>query len=98
MDSLLVKGNRAPTVEFEPEAMAAYIRFKRAKVARTVDRSPRRFTLAVDLDGRGEVIGVEAVGCSEIVIEKLLARAKVKAPHVPLNRARLRAFIREGSE
>lgn len=89
--TLIVKGNQPPTVEFDPEAGAAYIRFKRAKVAETVDRSTRSFTLTVDLDARGEVIGIEAIGCEEIVIEKIMARANVEAPHVPLGRARLRA-------
>lgn len=87
---LIVHSRTAPTVEIDAQAGAAYIRFKRAKVARTLDRSTRGLILTVDVDARDEVIGVEVIGCEEIVIEKLLAKARVQAPHVPFARTRLR--------
>ena len=59
---LTVKSTRPPVVEFDGETGAVYVRFRRAKVARTLDRSTRALTLTVDVDTHGEVIGVEVLG------------------------------------
>jgi hypothetical protein len=88
---LTVSSRQAPTVEFDPAIGAVYIRFKRATVARTYDRSTPALTLTVDVDARGDVLGIEAIGCNEVVINQLLTKAKVQAPHSPLERARFRA-------
>lgn len=83
----VVKSASAPTVNVDPEAAAVYVRFKRAKIARTVARPSRSFHLAVDLDAKGEVVGVEAVGITEFSLAGLLARAAVKAPKADLGAA-----------
>jgi uncharacterized protein YuzE len=90
MHSLVVKSTRPPVVELDAEAGAVYVRFRRSKIARTFDRSTRALTLTVDVDAQGEVVGVEALGCREIVISQLLAKAHVRAPDSALRNARIR--------
>lgn len=85
---LIVSSKQAPSVEFDPTIGAVYVRFKRAAIARTIDRSTDELTLTVDVDAKDDVIGIEAIGCNEVVIKKLLTKAKVQAPHSPLERAK----------
>lgn len=46
--------------------------------------------LAVDLDSRNEVIGIEAIGFDEFRLAQLLRLADVEAPQVDLAEARFR--------
>lgn len=84
----VVKSARPPVVEFDPEAMAVYVRYKSGKVARTVERPSHTMHLAIDLDAKGEVIGIEGIGMNELVIEQLLAAARVETPRVDYSTAR----------
>ena len=77
-----------PSVEVDTEAAAVYVRFKRAKVARTIARPAANMHLAVDIDKNGEVIGVEAVGIREVQIGRILKMAAVSAPNVDFAEAR----------
>ena len=86
----VVHTSQPPVVEVDPEAGAVYVRFKRARVARTVSRPARTMHLAVDLDAQGEVIGIEAVGVDEFRLSRLLRMADVEAPRVDLAEARFR--------
>ena len=88
--TFVVRGAQPPVVELDPEAGAVYVRFKRARVARTVARPARFMHLAVDLDAKGEVIGIEAVGIDEFRLTTLLRMADVTAPRVDLSEARFR--------
>ena len=45
--------------------------------------------MAVDLDERGEVVGIESVGCREITIHGILERADVQAPSIDFSRAKI---------
>ena len=76
----LVKSKSAPTVEVEMPSQAAYVRFKRAAVARTVARQAAELHLAVDLDKAGQVIGIEVVGFRELRLDRLIAKARVQTP------------------
>ena len=78
-------------VELDSEAGAVYVRFKRTRVARTIARPARTMHLAVDLDARGEVIGIEAVGFDEFRLDQLLRLADVHAPQVDLAQTRFRS-------
>lgn len=88
--TFVVHSSQPPVVELDPEAGAVYVRFKRARVARTVVRPARTMHLAVDLDAQGEVIGVEAVGVDEFRLGRLLRMADVQAPGVDFSEARFR--------
>lgn len=88
--TFVVHTTQAPVVELDADAGAVYIRFKRAKIARTVIRPARSMHLAVDLDSRNEVIGIEAIGFDEFRLARLLRMADVEAPQVDLAEARFR--------
>ncbi len=77
---ILVKANTPPTVEIDTEAGAAYVRFKRAKIARTLRHSSRWPIVTIDLNARGEVVGVEFVGVRRFNLGYLLRRVPLKAP------------------
>ena len=81
---------QAPVVELDADVGVVYIRFQRAKRARTVIRPARSMHLAVDLDSRNEVIGIEAIGFDEFRLARLLRMADVEAPQVDLAEARFR--------
>jgi uncharacterized protein YuzE len=53
-------------VEYDPEAHAAYIRVKEGKVAKTKEEA--RF-ITLDLDSRGNLIGIEVINPKQISIQ-----------------------------
>ena len=75
---LLVHSKSPPTVEIDTEASAAYVRFKRAKVAKTVRHTSKWPIITIDLDSQGEVIGVEFVGVKKFNLNYLLRLTPVK--------------------
>lgn len=86
--SFIVKGRPPTTVEVDSRAAAVYIRFKRANVARTVPQHCSHMHIAVDLDAKGEVIGIEAVGITQFSLSLILEKASVRAPQVDFSRTR----------
>jgi uncharacterized protein YuzE len=89
-NSLLVQSSKAPTVEFDPDASAAYVRFSNARVHRTLERCSDDMVITVDVDRSGNVVGIEAIGFREIVLHKILAMAQVTAPSVDFSRTTFR--------
>jgi uncharacterized protein YuzE len=75
-----VKGLRAPSVEIDTQAAAVYVRFKKAKVAKTVSHGGDLMQIAIDLDSNGEVVGIEAVGVKQFNIGPILEQARVQVP------------------
>jgi len=84
---ILVKTNTPPTVEIDTEARAAYIRFKRAKIAKTLRHGSKWPIVTIDLNARGEVVGVEFVGVRRFNLGYLLRRVSLKAPPEAVDRA-----------
>lgn len=81
-----VLSDEAPVVEIDEQSSCAYVRFQRkAKVARTVEHSP---SCNVDLDARGDVVGVELLNIRDFSIRMITNRIPVKAPNVEWDRAR----------
>jgi len=74
-------------VEVDQNAAAFYVRFKKGKVHRTIPRMMSPMVVTIDLDGKGEVVGIEAVGADGLSIAQILEIAKVEAPHIDLGRA-----------
>ena len=70
---------RIPSVEIDTQASAVYVRFKKAAVARTVPQESDLMHLAIDLDAKGEVVGIEAVGMDTFNIESIMKQARVEA-------------------
>ena len=83
----MVRSRRAPTVEIDTEASAAYVRFKQAKVARTLRHGSKWPIVTLDLDARGEIVGVEFVGVKKFNLSYLLKRVPLKASLETIARA-----------
>lgn len=88
------KLTEAPTVEVDTEAGAAYIRFRKGKVAKTVVQQGGMPLVTIDLDKAGNVLGVEIVGVEEFTLGVLLEKvpfvqiSQVEAGEVRYVRAR----------
>ena len=82
-----VKTASPPTVEVDSRASAVYLRFKKTSVAKTIAQECPNMHIAVDLDSKGEVVGIEAVGITEFTIQFLLEKASVSAPKLDYSRA-----------
>lgn len=76
-------------VEWDCDTLAAYVRFKSTKVAKTLSRPSRESCVTVDLDRKGEVVGIEIIGCREIQISKILSQAAVKADNIDYSKVRV---------
>jgi uncharacterized protein YuzE len=86
---ITVKTAVAPTIEVDSEAGAVYVRFKKGKVSRTIARPAEAMHIAVDLDAKGELVGIEAVGAGRIGLARLLKIALVSAPRLNLGNLRI---------
>jgi hypothetical protein len=83
------KTNRPPTIEFDPSIDTWYVRFRRAKVARTISAHDKPGPMAViDLDVNNEVIGLELIGVREFSIAWLRRNSPVDLSEVDFERAR----------
>jgi uncharacterized protein YuzE len=85
----VVRSVAPPIVEIDSSTRAAYIRFRKAKVAKTV--SPDTATgpiVTIDLDRNENVIGVELIGVREFSLTVLLRKLPFLRAEVPLDRAR----------
>ena len=54
--------NKSPTIEFDLSVRAWYIRFRNAKVAKTISEDKPGVVAAIDLDANNQVIGLELIG------------------------------------
>jgi len=83
-----VKSKAIPIVSIDTMADAAYVYFQRGvKVAKTIVRSEWPH-VAVDLDHKGEVIGIEVLSPKELSINSILKKAEVQAPRSLISSAR----------
>src|SRR3954467_8139315 len=82
-----IQSNEPPTVEIGSTSRSAYVRFRRAKIAKTTPL-PGGGIVNVDLDKDGRVIGIEFLGVREFNISLLLKRAPTVQADVPIDRAR----------
>lgn len=83
-----VQSTTPPTVEIDTASNSVYVRFKKAAVARTVSNHAQMMHIAVDLDSKGEVVGIEAVGVTEFNLTAILRNARVHAPRVNASKVR----------
>ena len=82
-----VRGTKPPKVEWDAEADSVYVRFSKRPVARTLDQNAGKMIVAIDLDSRNQVIGIEAVGLTRFTLSGILEAANVSAPKVNLSDA-----------
>jgi uncharacterized protein YuzE len=62
------------TVEFDYSSHSVYIRFKTAKIHKTLSDGRESRVLAIDVDSRGEIIGIELVGIQDFSISQIRRR------------------------
>ena len=86
VNASVVGTTRTPVVEVDTEATAAYVRFSRAKVARTMPFGGKHSLAMVDVDQKGQIIGIEFIGQKDFGIRELLRDAPVEVSDAALNR------------
>ena len=83
-----IESSTPPTVEIDTQAAAVYVRFRKTAIARTVSNSAALMHIAIDLDAKNQVVGIEAVGVQEFNLKAILRHANVHAPRVDVGKAR----------
>ena len=79
---------KPPRIEFDASVMGWYVRFTRAKVARTISEKQSGFVYAIDLDASGDIIGFELLGVKEFSIARLIKNPAVDFSRTDFTRAR----------
>ncbi len=79
------------TVEYDPEADSAYIRFRNGKVHKTQEETEN---VLLDFDSRGKLLGIELVAAKSSGLMGLLSRLAVRYRLPSLARLNPRAFSR----
>ena len=67
-NSLAVRSGPPRSVEIDPSCHSVYIRFKTAKIQKTISRDDGPTVVTVDLDSNNGVIGIELIGVREFSI------------------------------
>lgn len=83
----MVRTTTPPTVEVVSSVGAVYVRFKRAKVAKTIPQDAKACSISIDLDSKGGVIGIEVIGFSTFNLATIFKMARVKVPETDFSRA-----------
>lgn len=73
----LVRLVKAPVVEIDTEARAAYVRFSPSPVATTQEVDDNNCIVTIDFDKKGNVVGVELIGVEKFEIRFLLQFAPI---------------------
>jgi len=89
--TLIISSNKPPTVEFDPECGAVYVRFSDRKITKTVERPAGDMIVTVDLDKSENVVGIEALCFDEFTMERLLKVANVRATGIDFAKARIKS-------
>jgi uncharacterized protein YuzE len=91
-----VRSKTPPVVELDSNAHAAYIRFSKAKVAKTEIIACDREVITADLAKDGSLIGIELVGVNEFTISSLMKATGVHVPQEMLDNTRYVSAKRSG--
>jgi uncharacterized protein YuzE len=71
---IILSASNPLIVELDSEAHAAYVRFSKKKVVRTLPITTDGCIVTVDFDSADEVVGIELVGVDEFGIKPLLKK------------------------
>jgi hypothetical protein len=84
---------KPPTIEFDLNVGAWYIRFRNARIAKTISEDKPGYIAAVDLDASNQVVGLELIGVREFSLAWLrkVAPYRLDLSRVDWERAR---FVR----
>jgi len=73
-----VNSKAAPIVELDSACRAAYLRFSKEPVKKTVVVDVVGSVVTMDLDVQGHVVGVELVGVLDFRVDTLLRKAGIR--------------------
>ena len=76
------------TVEIDNSCHAVYIRFKTAKVHKTLSDDRDGAVLAIDVDAKGEIIGIELVGIRQLTISQIRQKLPDRLKKIDFEEAR----------
>jgi hypothetical protein len=80
--------DKVPTViEIDPSCHSVYVRFRATKVHRTVSDSKRGPVMAIDLDARGQVVGIELLGVATFSVNAIRRRLPERFKDLDLDQA-----------
>ncbi len=82
-------------IEFDQSVGAWYVRFSRRKIAKTISQQKSGTIVAIDLDDRNELIGLELLGVREFSVGFMVKIAGPKASRIDLSETR---FVPAGRE
>jgi hypothetical protein len=74
-------------IEIDPSCHAVYVRFRKTRVHRTVSDSKRGSIMAIDLDVKGRVVGIELVGIANFSVNAIRRRLPERFKDLDLDRA-----------
>jgi len=88
-NSIFVPGGAPKTLEFDPTCRAVYIRFKSARINKTVsEKHVKDCIVTIDLDSNNAVIGVELIGVKEFSIAAIRHKLPDRMKQMDFERAR----------
>lgn len=85
---IIVKSSSPPVVEFDGSVRAWYVRFSKRRIARTLSEDKPGVVVTIDLDDRGEIVGVELIGVKEFTLGMLQKFAHIETPNIDFGRTR----------
>ncbi len=87
-----VVGKKAPIITIDPFTQAFYIRFSSNKVAKTIDDTDANAIVNIDVDAKGDVVGVELIGVAGVSIAKMGEILSKRISNLPdLSKAKIEA-------
>jgi uncharacterized protein YuzE len=78
----------SPVMEIDSSCHAAYIRFTREKVYKTLSYDTAPAIVTVDIDIRGQIVGIELVGVENISISQFRSILPENLKHLDFDDAR----------
>jgi uncharacterized protein YuzE len=89
LNRMFVRSSAIPTVEIDPSCHSVYIRFKSARIHKTISNNkPGAAVVTVDVDSKGDIIGVELVGVREFSIAAIRSVLPTRMKQINFERAR----------
>ncbi len=74
-------------IEIDPSCRSVYIRFKTTNVHRTLSDSKRGPMTAIDLDAKGQVVGIELIGIPNFSVNAIRRHFPERFKDLDLDRA-----------
>ncbi len=85
---IIVNSSSPPVVEFDGSVRGWYVRFSKRRIARTLSEDKSGVVVTIDLDDRGEIVGVELIGVKEFTLGMLQKFANIETPNIDFGRTR----------